>query len=36
VRVEKSDLEGESLVTIASVTNLDDDRLQERYASICP
>jgi 6-phosphofructokinase 1 len=36
VRVEKSDLEGESLATIASVTNLDADRLLERYASICP
>ena len=36
VRIEKADLEGEALAALASVTNLDAQGVQERYASICP
>jgi 6-phosphofructokinase 1 len=36
VRIEKDDLEGEPLGSIAAVTNLDPDGIRERYASICP
>jgi 6-phosphofructokinase 1 len=35
VRIEKADLEGESLATIASATNLDGEGIRQRYASIC-
>lgn len=34
VRIEKADLEGESLEAIASAANLDPERTRERYASI--
>ena len=36
VRIEKADLEGEALAALASVTNLEAQGVQERYASICP